>query len=358
MMSGQYQLMPALTEDEYQALKADIQERGIVIPIEIDESGCILDGHHRLKAWQELRAKGVELPDYPRVIRGGMTEEQKRNHVRALNLLRRHLTRGQLQEQWAAMRADGMKYQEIADASGVSYGTVHNSLSKVTNSENQPAHVTGTDGKKYPAKKKRRKKKTPPKAAQISIFTDSDVGEEKAKKKAADPEPSDLGVHFSSEKADTWTPQIIIDAVLVCLEEIDLDPCSNLGKNHIPAQNHFSIEDDGLSQEWHGRIYMNPPYGHEIKKWTEKLCQEHTAGRTIEAIALVPARTDTQWWLQLRDFPVCFVTGRLKFVGNVESAPFPSAVFYLGEHIGKFYRAFDEVGDCWQRMMPGISFGE
>ena len=171
--------------------------------------------------------------------------------------------------------------------------------------------------------------------------------------------PSRMAVHFSSETTEYYTPQVVIDAVLVCLGEIDLDPCSN-DRDHpnVPAAQHYTRDDDGLAQEWRGRIYMNPPYGREIDRWIEKLCFEHEAGHAIEAIALVPSRTDTQWWFRLRDYPVCFVAGRLNFVGSDNSAPFPSAIFYLGENIGAFYRVFNELGDCWQRMEPGISFGE
>jgi len=51
-----YQVMPDLTPIEYEALKADIAERGVLIPVEVDENGQLLDGHHRVRAWQELRA--------------------------------------------------------------------------------------------------------------------------------------------------------------------------------------------------------------------------------------------------------------------------------------------------------------
>jgi phage N-6-adenine-methyltransferase len=160
---------------------------------------------------------------------------------------------------------------------------------------------------------------------------------------------------YSSATPEHYTPREIIDAVIACMGEIDLDPCSNSHADpNVPAEEHYTAEDNGLAQEWHGRIYMNPPYGREIGAWVEKLCQEHYAGHTLEAIALVPARTDTQWWQQLRDFPVCFVTGRLKFGDLEDSAPFPSAVFYLGNDVDHFYYAFEHLGDIWQRIEPGM----
>lgn len=87
---GQWQVLPELTAEEYAALKADIAERGVQVPVEYDEQGAILDGHHRVRACQEL---GVS--DWPRVVRKGLTEEEKRQHVIALNLARRHLNESQ-----------------------------------------------------------------------------------------------------------------------------------------------------------------------------------------------------------------------------------------------------------------------
>lgn len=162
----QYQLFDELTTEEFTALKEDIRQRGVLVPIELDETGAVLDGHHRKRAWEELRAEGVQLPDYPRIIRKFASEAEKRNHVRALNILRRHLTKDQQRAQWSAMRQDGMTYQKIAAASGVSHSTV---LRAVENSEcanaQSPKTITAANGKERPASYDRR-----PAAPQASIF--------------------------------------------------------------------------------------------------------------------------------------------------------------------------------------------
>src|SRR4030095_4997656 len=101
---------------------------------------------------------------------------------------------------------------------------------------------------------------------------------------------------------------------------------------------------DGLTKSWHGKVYMNPPYGREIEQWVSKLDREFQANRVNEAIALVPARTDTKWFGVLNRYLCCFVSGRLTFIGNDDPAPFPSAVFYLGADMGKFYHWFHGIG--------------
>lgn len=149
-----YQLFPELTESEFESLKKDIAERGILVPVEKDEAGNILDGHHRIRAWEELKAEGVKVPDYPCMIRAGLTEQEKLSHVRTLNLLRRHLTTEQQKPHWEEMRKSGMTYQAIAEVSGVSHMTVKRELTNV-NSE-----IISTNGKKRPAQYKPRTPKT------------------------------------------------------------------------------------------------------------------------------------------------------------------------------------------------------
>lgn len=87
-MSG-YQLLPELAADDYARLKADIAERGVLVPVEVDEHGVVLDGHHRKRIAAEL---GVECPTVTRI---GLAEHEKRLHAVSLNLARRHLTDAQ-----------------------------------------------------------------------------------------------------------------------------------------------------------------------------------------------------------------------------------------------------------------------
>lgn len=157
-------------------------------------------------------------------------------------------------------------------------------------------------------------------------------------------------VHNSSESQEWYTPKAVVDSVIAALGEIDIDPCSNSHKNpNVPATMHYTKEDDGLSKEWHGRLYMNPPYGRDVKKWVDKALSEIAAGRVTEAVILVAARTDTRAFEALADTCRCWcaVKGRLKFSGCENSAPFPSAVFYYGPNLDNFHEAFQSYGAFW-----------
>ena len=144
-----YQVMPELSADEYSELKADIKERGVMVPIEFDEFGNTLDGHHRLKICEELG-----ITDYPKVIRAGMTEEPKRTHARKLNMARRQLS----QEQRRDLIREQLKEtpeksdRQIAAALGVSNSTVSSQRKEmVANHQLCESHSSiGADGRERP----------------------------------------------------------------------------------------------------------------------------------------------------------------------------------------------------------------
>jgi phage N-6-adenine-methyltransferase len=59
--------------------------------------------------------------------------------------------------------------------------------------------------------------------------------------------------------ADDWyTPKFIFDALGV---EFDIDVCSPAGGTGIvPAHKFYTIDDDCLTQDWEGFVWLNPPY--------------------------------------------------------------------------------------------------
>lgn len=68
--------------------------------------------------------------------------------------------------------------------------------------------------------------------------------------------------------------------------------------------------DDGMSVDWHGRVFLNPPYGTETQRWLERLAT-HGNG-----IALVFARTETRMFFDHvwpKAHALMFVAGRPHF---------------------------------------------
>lgn len=174
------------------------------------------------------------------------------------------------------------------------------------------------------------------------------ISAKRAKEIISDCRP-DRGL-YSSDSDEWYTPNDITYRVLLTLGQIDLDPCSNSKTDpNIPATKHYTIEDDGLTQDWSGKVYMNPPYGRVIADWVARMVEDYQTGMIDESILLVPSRTDTAWFRLLRDYPHCFIWGRLKFSENGTPAPFPSMAVYLGKDTNKFYDAFRDIGDVYVR---------
>jgi site-specific DNA-methyltransferase (adenine-specific) len=131
-----------------------------------------------------------------------------------------------------------------------------------------------------------------------------------------------MNVHFSS-KTDLWaTPQDTFDE-LNHEYHFTLDPCAT--KDNAKCAKYFTKEDHGLIQSWDNEsVFMNPPYGREIKHWIKKASE----ARGGVVVCLLPARTDTRWF---HDYiygkaEIRFIKGRLKFGGHANSAPFPSMI--------------------------------
>lgn len=117
-----------------------------------------------------------------------------------------------------------------------------------------------------------------------------------------------MGGHVSPVmETDVWlTPPEIIKALGI----FDLDPCSPIGRPWDTAKKHFDILDDGLKQEWSGRIWCNPPYGLQATTWLKKLAG-HGNG-----VALIFARTETKMFFSQvwnRADAIFFFEGRLHF---------------------------------------------
>ena len=56
------------------------------------------------------------------------------------------------------------------------------------------------------------------------------------------------------------------------------------------SKGNYTVEDNGLSKEWRGNVFMNPPYGRQIINWVKKAKEESDKGATV--VCLVPARTE------------------------------------------------------------------
>lgn len=147
-----------------------------------------------------------------------------------------------------------------------------------------------------------------------------------------------------------YTPAEYIEMVREVMGAIDLDPASNEEANKvINATKYFDENIDGLSQEWRGKIWLNPPYSRDLMPaFVEKLVEEYSKGNTTEAMMVSHNNTDTKWFHLIGEIctGVCFVKSRIKFYKGEDVAdPVNGQVFfYLGDNLNKFYKVFSKIG--------------
>jgi len=102
---------------------------------------------------------------------------------------------------------------------------------------------------------------------------------------------SNDNVHFSSESNKYETPQDFYNK-LDKEFNFTLDPCAS--PETAKCYRFYTKKDNGLSKDWsRDTVFMNPPYGREIKYWIEKAYKESVKGATV--VCLIPARTDTRY---------------------------------------------------------------
>jgi hypothetical protein len=89
---------------------------------------------------------------------------------------------------------------------------------------------------------------------------------------------------YGHDEGDEWyTPRWIFDALGI---RFSIDVCAPLDLTHVttPADRYFNESDDGLSQEWSGTIWCNPPYS-KPAPWAER-CVEHGDGLLLTHIPM------------------------------------------------------------------------
>lgn len=164
------------------------------------------------------------------------------------------------------------------------------------------------------------------------------------------------GAHVGQNSGDNewFTPAEFIEPARKVLGAIDLDPASSAEANKVvKAKRFFTKDDDGLTEKWEGRLWMNPPYAQPlIDRFAEKLAASYTDQSVSEAIALVNNATETAWFNKLADVAsaVCFPKGRVRFWHSEKASATPlqgQALLYLGSKPKTFHARFSEIGTVW-----------
>src|SRR5262249_46252551 len=130
--------------------------------------------------------------------------------------------------------------------------------------------------------------------------------------------------NFSSESVEWYTPARYLEAVHKVMGGVDLDPASNMQANgFVQAAKYFDKEEDGLKQDWFGRVFLNPPYGRgEDNKsslaglFCQKAVEQYECGNVQSCIILVNSLHSQSWQAPLYNYPICLVDHRIQFLSG------------------------------------------
>lgn len=126
----------------------------------------------------------------------------------------------------------------------------------------------------------------------------------------------------SATATDEWYTPIEIINQLGGANSFDLDPCAPLTPLYSTAQTMYNKLDNGLSKDWFGRVWLNPPYSRPLIEQFIRKMVEHNNG-----IALLFNRCDNKMFQDLI-FPnmsgMLFMRHRIKFLrpdGTIGGSP-------------------------------------
>ena len=150
---------------------------------------------------------------------------------------------------------------------------------------------------------------------------------------------------------ESYTPEKYLESARLVMGGIDLDPASNpMAQKNVNADIYYTQADDGLTKQWKGKVWMNPPYtARIINIFLEKLVGHFENNEVTEAIVLTNNNTDTSWFHKSAQqaSAICFTAGRINFLkrdGSTSSPTNGQSFFYFGKNPEVFNKEFSQYG--------------
>ena len=351
---------PLMEGEPFDQLVADIRDNGQREPVRTYR-GEVLDGRNRFLACEHL---GVD----PWLVEStARTDDEALAESISCNLHRRHLTTsqramvgamlepmfaelarerqlaGKAPDLTANLREGREAAEDAAAAVNVSPRSVQHA--KHVNEHGTPelraAVVSGNIAVSRAAKVSDWEPET-----QREIVERVEAGE-----KAADVVKAH--VSHNSGNNEWYTPPEFIDAARAAMGSIDTDPASSAVANEtVGASVYYTAKTDGLSKEWAGNVWMNPPYSQPlIRHFCEAVSDRYESGEIKAACVLVNNGTETAWFQYMLTHgaaAVCFPRSRIRFLdpsGAPSGAPLQGqAILYFGGDVKAFRATHCDFG--------------
>jgi hypothetical protein len=349
-------------------LAQSIQELGLINPITILSDGTLVAGRHRLAAcesleWEEIDVSIAQLDQ----LHAELAEIDE-------NLVRSELN-------WTDRDKQFRRRKEIYEVlhpetrQGAKGGWHNNKTDKLENDTMSVSRSFSEDTAAKTGVSERTIERSIQRAEaftddQMEVLKEAEVTQTEATKLARLPEPAreeavkqvSRGVPaalLASESNEWFTPPEYVNMARELMGGIDVDPASNAYANEkVQATTYYDIQTNGLDKEWHGCVWLNPPYGRDEggsnqEAWSRRLIEQFESGNTKEAVLLVNANTEAKWFQPLYNYTVCFTNHRIRFY-NTEGTPSQptqgNAFIYFGHQQERFVELFSSFGVVIRRI--------
>lgn len=367
-----------LAPEELAQLEANIQAHGCRDPL-VTWDGILVDGHHRFEICTRL-----DIP-FQTVSMDFQDKEAAKIWMLHNQLGRRNLNdfqRSEIALQLEDLLKEQAKERQATSTGGANPQLVKNSAQAETNdvrsteqgkTRNAIAKTAGVSHDTVKKVKDIRDAAIPAvqdmaRTGAVSINAASRIAdlpkemqEEIADEIAEGAKPTEalkkhIHVAQNSGNNEWYTPLEIIQAAKAAMGEIDCDPASSeIANQTVGASVFFTEEQDGLSEEWRGNVWLNPPYAQPlIAQFAETIASKYEAGEFEQACVLVNNATETAWFQRILSVSsgVCFPSSRIRFLSpeGKPGAPLQGqAILYLGNNYQGFADAFAGFGTILSR---------
>lgn len=149
---------------------------------------------------------------------------------------------------------------------------------------------------------------------------------------------------------DYFTPPELVASARSAMGDIDLDAASHWAANkthRIP--DYFDVNRSAFDHDWHGRVWLNPPYG-DNGPWFDRLLHFVDAGAVTQLCMLSPVwafNTDLAREVMSRVSGMILLSPTPRFWGNADGKTGtnqPHAIIYIGHRAEEFFTAFAPHG--------------
>lgn len=342
------QLMPPLTTEEFNQLEENIAKEGCRDAL-ITWNGILLDGHNRFNI---CTRKGIgystveiDLPDRDAAIEWIINNQLGRRNI--TNEQRSYLI--------------GLQYKQEKKQVTNPYGVKGKDVEQNVPQFSTAAKIAAQHGISHMAVKRNEKftdgvdavGRIAPEVKHEILQGKSDLTKSEVITFASQP-PEVIATKIEQIKKphvannsgnnEWYTPPKYIEIARLVMGSIDCDPASSYIANQtVKASTYYTVEEDGLTKDWIGNVWLNPPYAQPLmSQFADKLIEQMDKGNIKQACVLVNNATETNWFQTLaqRAAAIWFIKGRIRYLdmtGNVANTPLQGqCILYYGEKVDKF----------------------